>query len=299
LSRKLTARQRETRLPIIEGFAAALRATPSRVIRKPHNSCNDLLAVYPEGDPHNGLYSWADEAGDDFDLKIARRNTLAAFDDLVALAPPAATALIICLGDLVHSDTKQNRTEASGHALDVDTRWSRVMQVTLEIKLHQIKRALQKHKRVIVRFVEGNHDPQAAYAIAMAVAEHFRGNRRVTIDLSPAAHWYFKFGRVLIGATHGDKSKPKDMGAIMATDRPKDWGDTDFRYVYHGHFHSKSKDKEHPGCVVEGFRTLAPKDAWHAGKGYRSGRDMQCIVHHKRYGERIRFTCPVQLVGAT
>jgi hypothetical protein len=49
--------------------------------------------------------------------------------------------------------------------------------------------------------------------------------------------------------------------------------------------------KEHPGCDVEVHRTLAGTDAWHAGKGYRSKRDMQVIVYHRDLGEvqRNRF----------
>ena len=36
---------------------------------------------------------------------------------------------------------------------------------------------------------------------------------------------------------------------------------------------------------LESFRTLAPKDLWTAQHGYRTLREMVCIVHHKRYGE--------------
>jgi hypothetical protein len=42
---------------------------------------------------------------------------------------------------------------------------------------------------------------------------------------------------------------------------------------------------ELPGCLVESFRALAPRDAWHSAQGYRSGRDMHCIVLHEQHGE--------------
>jgi hypothetical protein len=42
--------------------------------------------------------------------------------------------------------------------------------------------------------------------------------------------------------------------------------------------------KEFPGVVVESFRTLAPKDAWHHGSGYRAGRDMRLDIYHREHG---------------
>lgn len=265
--------------------------------QKPPRFCNgDLLAVYPMGDPHFGMYAWAAEAGDDFDLGIAKKITYAAIDSLVASAPPAREALIIELGDFFHADSPANRTEASGHALDVDTRWARVMQIGLDAMVYVIRATLTKHERVTVRIVQGNHDPQSSFALALALGAYFHNEPRVTVDRSPAPFWFYRFGKVLIGATHGHTTKPTNLPQIMATDRAKDWGETDFRYWYHGHFHHKRVSQEHPGCVVEGVRTLAAKDAWHAGAGYRSGRDMQCIIHHKKFGERFRVTCPVAMI---
>lgn len=266
----------------------------SPVIPPPVVGNADLLVVYPMGDPHLGLYTWSDETGDNFDLDTAERLLCAAVDRLVASAPPAETALIAELGDFFHGDNDSNRTK-SGHALDVDTRWAKVMQIGLRTMVYCIKRALGKHKRVVVRIVKGNHDGHSSYALALALDAYFSNNERVTIDLSPAAHWYFKFGQVLIGITHGDTSRMADLPAIMADDRAEDWGATRFRYWYQGHIHHQDT-KEYRGAVVEAFRTLAAKDAWHAAQGYRSGRDMRCIVHHKDFGEIERHRCDVAML---
>ena len=268
---------------------------PAKVIRAPSVSDNELAVLYPWGDPHKGMYAWADEAGADFDLKIAERDTRGAVDALSARAPAAHTGILLVVGDLVHSDTKQNRTEASGHALDVDTRWSRVMQVALRTLVYAVQRGLQKHRRFIVRLCEGNHDPQAAYSLALALASYFRNEPRVTIDLSPANFWYFRFGKVLLGATHGHTCKTDKLGGIMAADRPKDWGETEYRYFFQGHLHHKYI-KELWGVVVEVLRTLAPRDAWAQAHGYRAGQEMQAIVYHKKFGEIERHTCPVSMI---
>ena len=255
----------------------------------------DLLSVYPMGDPHFGMYSYAAETGDNFDLGIAEQQLCAAVDRLVASSPPAETALIIELGDFFHADNESNQTGRSGNSLDVDTRWAKVMQVGLRAMVHCIRRALEKHLRVVVRIVRGNHDTHSSFALALALDAYFSNNPRVKIDLSPAAFWYYQHGKVLIGATHGDTCKMGNLPGVMASDCPELWGVTKFRYWYQGHIHHEDK-KEFPGVVVEAFRTLAAKDAWHAGQGYRAGRDMRCIVHHKDYGEIVRHSCDISML---
>ena len=271
------------------GLAPDVKRQPSRISGK------DLLCVYPMGDPHFGMYAWAEEAGEDFNLKIADELTRGAINRLVQSAPPADTAIIIELGDFFHVDDTKNATPANANALDVDTRWARVMQVGLRAMVYTILRALKKHEKVIVRIVRGNHDPHASFALALALDAYFDANKRVHVDLSAAPFWYYRFGKVLLGVTHGDTVAMKDLPGIMACDRPEDWGAALYRYWYQGHIHHEDR-KEHPGCVVEAFRTLAARDAWHTEKGYRAGRDMRLIVHHREFGEIERHRCDVAML---
>ena len=256
----------------------------------------DLLAVYPMGDPHFGMYAWAKECGDDFDLKEARRLTLGAVDRLVEASPAADTALLLPLGDIFHANDQTNQTPAHKHQLDVDSRFVHVLQVGIETFRHAILRLLEKHSRVVVRFVSGNHDPQAVWALAFTIAAYFDNEPRVEVDLSPARHWFYRFGKVLIGATHGDQSKAEHLLGVMACDRAEDWGQTKHRHWYCGHVHHSSV-KEFPGVTVETFRTLAAQDAYAAGHGYRAGRDMRCIVLHAEHGEVERHRCDVGMVA--
>lgn len=265
--------------------------------KKPAKVHADLLAVYPLGDPHFGMYAWAKESGADFDLKTARRLTMGAVDRLVASSPPADTALILPLGDIFHANDQTNQTPAHKHQLDVDSRFVHVLQVGIETFRHCVLRALEKHARVVVRFVAGNHDPQAVWALAFTIAAYFDNEPRVEVDLSPAAHWFYRFGKVLIGVTHGDRSKPEQLLGVMAGDRAEDWGQTKHRYWYCGHVHHSSV-KEFPGVTVETFRTLAASDAYAAGHGYRAGRDMRAIILHREHGEVERHRCDVGMLEA-
>lgn len=280
---------------LIEAAVRAL-AEDVRGLAKPSKAPGrvdaDLLTVYPFGDPHIGLYSWSRETGEDFDLDIARDLTLGAVDRLVECSPASETALLLPLGDIFHVNDQSNQTPSHKHQLDVDSRFVKVLGVGIHTFRHAILRALQKHQKVVVRFVAGNHDPQAVWALAFSIAAFFENDSRVTVDLSPSAHWFYRFGRVLIGATHGDKSKADQLLGVMASDRPRDWGETAHRYWYCGHVHHASV-KEYPGVTVETFRTLAAADSYASGYGYRAGRDMRAIVHHIEDGEVERHRCDV------
>lgn len=265
-------------------------------ITKAPKSCDaDLLSVYPMGDPHFGMYAWAKEAGDDFDVSIASELTLSAVDRLVQSGPESETAIFLPLGDVLHMDDQSNQTPGHKHQLDADGRFVKVLGVAIQSFRHSIIRLLEKHKRVIVRFKQGNHDPHAVWAIAYAIAAYFESEPRVDVDLSPARHWFYRFGKVLIGATHGDQTKHRDLLGVMAGERPEDWGATKHRYFYTGHVHSQTVT-ELPGLLCESFRTLAARDAWAAGMGYLAGRDMRLIVHHREHGEIERHRCDVGMI---
>lgn len=258
------------------------------------SSDEDLLACYVLGDPHFGMRAWAPEAGEDFDLDIADRVTRGAVDRLVVSAPNAATALLLNLGDMFHADNQKNQTQ-SGHQLDVDGRYRKVQRVGLMAMVHAVRRLLEKHARVIVRINSGNHDDISSSALALMLDCYFHMEPRVEIEVSPAEFWFLEFGNVLIGSTHGDSAKGPDLPSIMATDKPEAWGRTRHRHWMVGHVHHTDK-KEYRGVVVEYFRTLAARDAWHAGQGYRAGRDMQLIVMHREHGEIERHRCDVAMV---
>ena len=267
----------------------------AKPVSKPERCVKSHLTVYPMGDPHLGLYAWHEETGDDFDADIAEKNLCAAVDRLVACAPATEQALIINLGDFFHTDNMEYKTKRSGHVQDVDGRWARVLRIGVRVMQRSIDAALKKHKKVRVINEIGNHDDQTSIMLSLVLDAYYRKEKRVDIDMSPSWFHYYKFGQCLIGVTHGDKVKPGNLPGIMAHDKAKEWGSTKHRYWYIGHVHHDTL-KEFPGCKVESFRTLAAKDAWHTAQGYRSGRDMQCIVLNKDYGEVERHRVGVEML---
>lgn len=266
-------------------------AKPTKI---PKSAPDDIIVAIPIGDPHIGLYAWREEAGEDFDLSIARKDLLSAANQVISTAPAAETCLICNLGDFFHADNQSNQTSRSKHQLDVDSRWAKVLQLGCMLMVDVIKLALKKHPNVEVINAIGNHDDHSSVMLAAFLDAYFSNEPRVTIQPTTSKFHYFSFGKTLIGVTHGDTVKHADLGALMATDKPEEWGATEHRYWYVGHIHHSSKT-ELRGCTVESFRTLAAKDAWHAAKGYRSGRDLNAIVLHKEFGEIARYRCDIRM----
>lgn len=253
------------------------------------NNDPDTLTIYPIADLHVGMLAWMQETGGDYDIKIVEEVFKKILTKLIERAPSSKQALVCQLGDLLHTDNLRNETERSGNSLDVDSRYAKIYTVAMKLIRFAIETAASKHKDVYVINCLGNHDDMGAITLNVALANIYENNKRIHVVNNPAPRQYFRFGKNLIGATHGYDCAPKDLPIVMATERKKDWGETDFHYFYCGHIH-QDKMIEVAGCKVESFRTIAGRDAWTNSKGYLSGRDLKALVLHRDYGEIERYT---------
>lgn len=247
----------------------------------------DLATVYPLADFHAGLLSWHRETGVDWDLSIAERVIGDAMAQLVEATPASAQGVVLGLGDLLHADNYDNQTSRSRNALDVDGRWPKVLQSATKLVIRTIELALAKHGKVLVRILPGNHDTQSAIAVSLALSMFYAGSERVTVDDDPSRFWWWSWGSVFLGASHGDQAKMKDLPLIMAARNPEAWGRAKFRHIYCGHIHTQT-GIELAGVTVESFRTPVAPDAWHHGMGYGAGRSLTSITLHRDRGEIAR-----------
>lgn len=281
-------RQQELLEEMLRGMTEDLPKLPAS--KAPTGKLNDhLMACYPIGDLHIGMLSWPDETGEPYDLKIAEEVQCGAMAKLVESSPSCTHATIINLGDWYHRDNMEGVTTRSGHALDVDGRFAKMAAVGVKIMRTCIESALRKHGYVHVINVVGNHDDTGALMLSICLANVYENDPRVTIDTNPSGFSYFRHGKTLVGCHHGHTAKADKLPGVMASDRAKDWGDTDHRYWWTGHVHHQSM-KDYSGCSVESFRTLAAKDAYAHWGGYRAPRDMKCIILHDKHGEVSRHT---------
>lgn len=263
----------------------------AKPVPRPKATLHDLMSVYPIGDHHFGMLALAAETLEaDYDLKIAEQVLLSAMAYLVETAPASKYGLLVDVGDFMHVNDRKNATPQSGNLLDVDTRFQKLIRVVAMTLRFCIQEMLKKHDKVKVITVPGNHNPDSAGWVALCLDMFYEKEPRVEVDTSPSAFFYHRFGKNLIGVTHGDRTKFPDLPSIMAHDRPQDWGETEHRHFFTGHVHH-TKQQEFRGCFVESFNTLAPNDAWHTQSGYRSKRQIQRIDFHKTDGIVSRFNC--------
>ena len=292
-----TDRDKERQVELVREMVEEMsQSIPPRKKIKPPTKCVDnLMTVYPMGDPHFGLYCWAAEVGNDFDLKIARQDLCNAVRYLVQQSPPSRRGVLVNLGDFFHADNFEGTTAASGHILDMDSRMPKMVNEGVLALKTCLDEMLRKHEIVEIVNAPGNHDPILGHVLSIMFGHWLANDDRVVVHDKPTWRHYIEHGKVLLGITHGDKTKDAALMGIMATEQPEAWGRTKHRVYMRGHHHHDSR-QEYNGGVVEQFRTLAAGDAYAVGHGYLSGRDMKCIVYDREYGEVARWTCGIDIL---
>ena len=288
-------RQHEMMLGAIAGMAADLPRVEHRPA--PEATRHELMACYPIGDAHIGMLSWPAETGEDWNLELAEHIQCGAMVELVDRAPACHYATIINLGDWFHADNMEGTTSRSGHSLDLDGRYPKMIGVGVKVMRQCIESALKKHAEVRVLNITGNHDDTGAMFLSVCLSHIYEHEPRVSVDISPAPAMYFRHGKTFVGCHHGHSIKADRLPGVMAHDRAQDWGETTHRYWWVGHIHHQTL-KDYPGVTVESFRTLAAKDAYATWGGYRSPRDMKCIVLHEDHGEVARHTVNPRMIDS-
>lgn len=246
----------------------------------------DLLTLLPCNDWHINLLSWGEENGENWDLKIAEKTIGGAVEDTVARSPSSGECIVLGGGDLLHADNSENKTAKSGNVLDVDGRYQKGLLVASRLMVRTVDAALRRHQHVTLRILPGNHDEHSAVAVAYFLLAWYRHEPRITVDVDPSLFFWFRFGKVLLGATHGHTVKIAQMPGIMAHRRAEDWGSSKFRYVHGFHLHHSAKiATEGNGVICEIHQAPIPQDSWHFGAGFLSGRSLQAITYHREFGE--------------
>jgi hypothetical protein len=271
---------------LIEGLRAAFAeyAGAAQPAAPPADADADLLTVYPLPDLHFGMYAWGRETGADYDTDIAEATAFGSIADLVAASKPSGTAVVLGLGDYFHANDLKAATPEGGNRLDVDGRWPKVFAAGARLAVKLVDLVATRHERVLVAFLPGNHDPDAATSLTVALALFYGAHPRIEVYQEPGVAWYHRHGLVLLGATHGHTMKPDRMAMMLAADRPRDWGETRFRSFFFGHIHRETAE-EVGGVRIESFRAPAARDAWNSSMGFRSGRALSAITYHRRRGE--------------
>ena len=239
-----------------------------------------LLNLYTLTDIHIGMLAWHEEGGADWDLKIAEDTIISAFAFLIKNSPDAEVGFFNQLGDGVHSDGLIPATPTSGHVLDQDGRFHKIVRSVIRIFRAIVCMLLEKYPKVVVLMAQGNHDMASSVWLQEWFCVHFEDNDRVEVVVSPKPYYAYKHGGVMLAFHHGHKTKPERMPDVFMGEFREMYGSTKQTYIHSGHMHHAFL-KELNAAIVEQHATLAARDAYASHGGYNANSAMNCITYHK------------------
>lgn len=274
---------------IKQGIAAFVADQPDIVVPEGPQSTDiverDIIPWINIGDAHFGMLAHEAETGANFDLKIAEEELLTAIYMLIDELPACERLVINDLGDFTHYENMAGVTEASGHALDFDGRFPKMIELYSKVMRLIVDRALTKAENVDIIINQGNHSRTNDIWMATLLRDKYEGTGRVNVLNNHGLFIGYRMGNTFVMTHHSDKAKPARLADIMSNDFAVDWGESTYRYIDIGHIHHGMVMKEHPGVSIESFNTLAAKDKWTNDNGYRSRQSISMIFRSRTYGE--------------
>lgn len=288
-------KQQELMAASLEAMTAEIRPLPP--IAAPTVSLPQLATLYTFTDYHVGALCWHKEGGADWDVTIAKDLGEKAMAALVAGSPASDTAIVNVQGDWMHYDGHAPVTPAHGHILDADSRFGRVVDVSIALIRQLCALALTKHPNVILHIAEGNHDLASSLWLRKLFGALYEHETRLSVHDSELPYTAIQWGKTMLGFHHGHMRKNDQLPALFAAQFRSMWGECPKVYIHTGHRHHK-EDKEHSGCRVIQHPTLAARDAYAARGGWWSERAITAVSYHREFGEVGTVTVSPEMLEA-
>jgi hypothetical protein len=253
--------------------------TPKHKIKQ-----NGLLLEFAPFDLHWGKLAWAEESGNDYDMKEAANALNKSIDYTIQAASkfPINKILFPFGNDFFQIDNEQNATTA-GTRQDVDSRFKKILREGRKIVIETIEK-LKRIAPVDVVIVAGNHGNLSEFMLGDLLEVKYEKDINVNVNNLAMSRKYYSYGKNLIGFTHGNEEKSGDLVGIMATEQPNLWSQCKHRFWHLGHFHMM-QEKEQQGVKIQYLASLSGSDAWHCKKGYvNNTRGVNSFLYDKEMG---------------
>lgn len=245
---------------------------------------SDVIPWFNIGDGHFGMVAYDKEVGHNFDLSIAERELCFAMGRQMERHQGHERCVIQDMGDMTHYETFSAKTEASGHDLDYDTRYPKMIRTYRRAMEYLVKKALQHFQYVDVIINQGNHSRSNDIWMAEHLRAMFSESTRVSVLNNESVFIPYRMGNTFVMCHHTDKCKEKKLVDVMMTDFRQDFGEAKYKYIDGGHIHTR-KATEVGDVVIETFNQLAPADKYAHDAGWRSRSCLTTVLRSKTYGE--------------
>lgn len=226
------------------------------------------LLVVNLADAHIGKLCNKEQAGHNYDLKIAKEIYLRTLNDLVSKAKRQGgieKIWYIVGNDYLTIDTPQNTT-TRGTPQDVDTRFSKIFREGRKLLIDTIE-VLKQVAPVHIIVMPGNHDRASMFHLGDALECWFRNDKNVTVDNDDKLRKYYSYGFNAFSITHGDGIKAEKLIQVPLSEYGPEWGAAKRRYVFCGHFHHY-KVQNMQGTEIWTFPSVSGSDDFHQLNGY-------------------------------
>lgn len=269
---------------------------PKTVSLKYNKPSGNFLYEVEMPDIHFGKLTWAEESGEDGDLKLQTESAKKVLSELLSYTNhfPVEKILFPIGNDYYNVDNNLNTT-THGTPQQEDTRWRKSFKEGWQLASDMINMCLQVAP-VDVLVIGGNHDEQRSFYLGEVLSALYKNTKHVNIDNSAKMRKYYKYGVNLIGLTHGYYEKTRQLKELMAFEVPQMWAETTYREWHTGDKHHKEDwvhktHEEHNGVVIRILRSLTTVDAWHYNKGYVGAlKASESFLWDKNNGLKAQFT---------
>jgi len=264
---------------------------PFKPTKGPKSTDADLLSLLTITDFHLGMYAWEAETGDSWDVEIARDVFLNSIHDMIRACPNSETGMLCQLGDFLHWDGILSVTPSSGHILDADTRYGKLVELAMSVMAEAVRMMLKKFDQVIVISAEGNHDISGSIWLRKYIKHLFADEQRLSVIDNEFPYYAYLHGETMLAFHHGHKVKLANLHKLFASEpRFREmWGKANYTYIATGHYHHENIIED-GGAIAEMHPTLAGRDAYAARGGWVSRRGAKVITYDKKQGEVARVT---------
>lgn len=273
---------------IIEEMKNYAPIYPSIIYTEP---LGELTLEIDMPDLHFGKLAWAEESGDDYDIKIAEQMALEHTQSIInQTLHYKFDKIIYPIGNDYFNVNSKLNTTINNTPQQEDTRSQKtfVKGRMLAVKLIEM---LSQLAPVDVIIVPGNHDEERTFYLGDSLYCWFHQNPNVTVDNRATKRKYKLYGKNLIGFTHGCNEKINELPLLMSLEQPDLWAQSQYREWQTGDKHHKKeiktsmKEHEQKGVMVRILRSLSGNDAWHFDKGFIGGsRKIEAFVRHNDKG---------------
>lgn len=183
--------------------------------------------------------------------------------------------------DFFNTDSHYATTKGTPQ-FDFNT-WTETWSFGKNLLLHSIEFLKQFRLPITVINIPGNHDANKMFYLGDLLEAYFRNDEQITISNDNKLFKKFVYGNTLMMFEHGE-IREGDYPLIMASEFPKEWGDSKFRITFCGHLHHTIAKEYRGNCFVKFLPSLAKPSAWEISKGYKISPKAEASIISKDNG---------------